>query len=88
MKKMFKTLCAIIIFSLALQFIINLLIKKHKINYTLISDNNNYNIIEKYNKYGYYFSITDKYKHKKPYWFYYSVMMSSVLFHVVHRFLQ
>lgn len=57
-------------FYLVFQFIVNLFIKTHDVDYSIITDDNSYNISEYYNENGYYFNVSDKYK--KKFSFYYN----------------
>lgn len=60
MKKILKIVFVLGVLFLAFQFIVNLLVKEHKVEYSLLSKDNDYNIYESYNKNGYYFKVTDK----------------------------
>ena len=69
MKKLIKIIFVLGLFYLIFQFVVNLFIKTHEVNYSIITDNNEYSISEYYNENGYYFNVTDK--NKKKFNFYY-----------------
>lgn len=70
MKKLLLIILSLGLFFCCFQFIINLFLKEHNINYSLISNDNKYSIKEYYVDNTYYFNIKDKYKN--IYNFYYN----------------
>jgi len=70
MKKLIKIIFVLGLFYLVFQFIVNLFIRTHEVNYSIVTDDNSYNIVEYYNENGYYFNVSDKYN--KKFNFYYS----------------
>lgn len=68
MKKLLKIIFVLGILFLVFQFIVNLFIKQHRVKYSILNDDNDYSIVELYNKNGYYFKVVDK--DKKTFNFY------------------
>lgn len=69
MKKLLTIIVALGLFYLGLQFLINLLIVTHDVKYSVLTEDNNYEVSEYYNKNGYFFNVLDK--NRKKFSFYY-----------------
>lgn len=62
MKKFLKIIIILGLLFLIFQFAINLLIQKHNVNYSILTDNNSFDVNERFDKNVYYFRIKDKKK--------------------------